>query len=102
LHRPYRRPDLHSARWFWSRRWAQFVVLGGCALLLSCDKKSTNNPAGPGTPSALGLQPVASGLNFPLFLTAPPNDVTRLFVVEKGGTIRIVSNGAVLRRRSST
>ena len=72
------------------------MVLGGVCLLLSCDKKSTNNPAGPGTPSALGLQPVASGLNFPLFLTAPPNDVTRLFVVEKGGTIRIVSNGAVL------
>ena len=72
------------------------MVLGGVCLLLSCDKKSTNNPAGPGTPSALGLQPVASGLDFPLFLTAPPNDVTRLFVVEKGGTIRIVSNGAVL------
>jgi glucose/arabinose dehydrogenase len=31
-----------------------------------------------------------------LFLTAPPNDVARLFVVEKGGTIRIISNGVVL------
>jgi glucose/arabinose dehydrogenase len=79
----------------WSWRRARIALLGGVCLLLACDKKSSS-PTGPGTPSALGLQPVASGLNFPLYLTAPPNDVSRLFVVEKGGTIRIISNGAVL------
>jgi glucose/arabinose dehydrogenase len=38
---------------------------------------------------------VASGLNFPLYLTAPDGD-PRLFIVEKGGTIRIVNDGALL------
>lgn len=40
----------------------------------------------------LSLQQVASGLNQPLFLTAPEGDA-RLFVVEKGGTVRIIQNG---------
>jgi len=43
----------------------------------------------------VALQPVASGLAFPLYLTAPPGD-PRLFIVEKGGTIRIVKDGALL------
>ena len=43
---------------------------------------------------------VASGLNFPLYVTAPPGDTTRLFVVERRGSdargrIKIVKNGAV-------
>jgi glucose/arabinose dehydrogenase len=33
--------------------------------------------------------------SFPVFLTSPPGDA-RLFVVEKGGTIRIVENGSQL------
>jgi len=41
------------------------------------------------------LQLVASGLIFPLHLTAPDGD-TRLFIVEKGGTIRIVKDGSLL------
>lgn len=40
----------------------------------------------------LGLQQVASGFSEPLFLTAPAGD-SRLFVVEKGGTIRVLVNG---------
>jgi glucose/arabinose dehydrogenase len=42
------------------------------------------------------LQEVATGLDFPLFLTAPPGDATRLFVVEKTGRIRVIKNGALL------
>jgi glucose/arabinose dehydrogenase len=42
-----------------------------------------------------GLQLVASGLSLPLYLTSPPAD-PRLFVVEQGGAIRIVKDGAVL------
>jgi glucose/arabinose dehydrogenase len=37
---------------------------------------------------------VAKGLAFPLYLTAPPGD-DRLFVVEKGGRIRIVEDGTL-------
>jgi glucose/arabinose dehydrogenase len=43
----------------------------------------------------LSLERVASGLSAPLFLGAPAGD-QRLFVVEKGGTIKIVQNGTVL------
>jgi glucose/arabinose dehydrogenase len=39
---------------------------------------------------------VASGLNLPLFATAPPGDVERLFVVEQCGTIRILRGGTLL------
>ncbi|MEP7227117.1 MAG: PQQ-dependent sugar dehydrogenase, partial [Gemmatimonadales bacterium] len=39
---------------------------------------------------------VASGLNFPLYLTAPAGDLLRLFVVEKTGGIRIVKDGILL------
>jgi glucose/arabinose dehydrogenase len=49
-------------------------------------------PPGSGTP---GLQEIATGLAFPLYLTSPPDDV-RLFIVEKGGAIRILEGGVPL------
>lgn len=44
-------------------------------------------------PVTLRLQEVGSalGLNSPLFVTAPPGDSTRLFVVEKNGVIKIIT-----------
>src|SRR5690349_3578888 len=39
---------------------------------------------------------VSSGLSSPLYLTAPPGDVQRLFIVEQVGRIQIVQNGALL------
>lgn len=50
---------------------------------------------GPGTPDSgieLHLERIdaALGLNTPLFLTSPPGDSARLFVVEKGGRIKVV------------
>jgi glucose/arabinose dehydrogenase len=41
---------------------------------------------------------VASGLDLPLYVTAAPGDTSRLFIVEKGGTIKILdlSSGQVL------
>ena len=51
--------------------------------------------APPVGPIILGLQQVASGLDFPLSLTSPPGD-DRLFVVEKAGAIRVIKGGAVL------
>ncbi|MDQ3222545.1 MAG: PQQ-dependent sugar dehydrogenase [Gemmatimonadota bacterium] len=44
----------------------------------------------------LALQEVATGFSFPLYLTTPPADAERLFVVEKGGAIRIVKGGGIL------
>jgi glucose/arabinose dehydrogenase len=44
---------------------------------------------------SVGLALVASGVGFPLYVTSPPGD-PRLFIVDKGGTIRIVKDGALL------
>jgi glucose/arabinose dehydrogenase len=41
------------------------------------------------------LQQVATGLDFPVYLTAPPADVSRLFIVQKTGAIRIIENGTL-------
>jgi glucose/arabinose dehydrogenase len=42
------------------------------------------------------LARVAEGLDNPVWLTAPPGDTTRLFVVEQTGRIRILRGGQVL------
>jgi glucose/arabinose dehydrogenase len=55
---------------------------------------SGGNPLPPGN-LPLTLAPVATGLDFPLDLTAPPDD-PRLFVVEKTGRIRVIKDGAVV------
>lgn len=55
----------------------------------------------------LALETVVTGLEFPVGLAAPPADA-RLFVLEKGGRIRIIENGSLgptfldLRGRVST
>ena len=48
-------------------------------------------PSGSANPR---LEEIASGLDFPLYLTSPPND-GRLFIVEKGGVIRVVEGGVL-------
>jgi glucose/arabinose dehydrogenase len=66
------------------------------AASLAC--ASSTGPSGGNLPPgnlSLTLATVATGLDFPLDLTAPPND-PRLFVVEKTGRIRIIRDGAVL------
>lgn len=72
------------------------TLLLGLAANLACRADSTGNNPPPGG-VGLALQPVVtSGLSFPLFLTAPPGDLNRLFVIEKDGRIRIVKNGSLL------
>jgi uncharacterized protein (TIGR03437 family) len=44
--------------------------------------------------AAVGLKVVASGFNLPVFVTSSGDGSGRLFVVEQGGTIRIISGGA--------
>src|SRR5438093_11498690 len=62
--------------------------------LLAC---GDNTPMPPPVTGNLRLVPVVtSGLVGPLYLTAPPGDVQRPFIVEQGGTIRVRQNGALL------
>ena len=54
-------------------------------------------PAAADGPLQLTTVRVASGLFRPLFVTAPPGDLDRIFIVEQHeGRIRIVKNGALL------
>jgi hypothetical protein len=46
-----------------------------------------------GVPSSLAARLVASGLHHPLDLQHAPGDRERLYVVEQGGTIRVMRNG---------
>ena len=45
----------------------------------------------------LGVEQVASGLDQPVYLTAPPSD-PRLFIVEQPGRIRVVENGTLVTK----
>ena len=46
----------------------------------------------------LRLEPVASGLDRPVFVTHAGDGSSRLFIVEKGGTIRVFDKGQLLSR----
>jgi len=50
---------------------------------------------GGATPSA-GLLRITSALTAPVHAVAPPGDPTRLFVVEQGGTVRVLRNDTLL------
>jgi glucose/arabinose dehydrogenase len=73
---------------------ASFALsLGVAAGLNACGSDS-----GPSLPQGRGarLQPIASGLSSPLYLTSPPGEVNRLFVVEQTGGIRVIKDGNLL------
>jgi glucose/arabinose dehydrogenase len=55
----------------------------------------TVTAAPPGGPVTAALHEVASGLDFPLYLTSPPGD-DRLFIVERDGAIRLLVGGTLL------
>jgi glucose/arabinose dehydrogenase len=46
-------------------------------------------------PDAIAAVPVITGLDLPVYLAAPAGD-SRMFIVEQGGTIRLVKNGVLL------
>jgi hypothetical protein len=67
--------------------------VGGLGLLLSagaCSEPTTPEPV------EIALEPVVQGLSAPVYVTAPPGDAVRLFVVERGGLVLIVEDGAAL------
>jgi glucose/arabinose dehydrogenase len=70
----------------------------GFSLALSTGTSSCGSEAEPNLPQGTGarLVEIVSGLNFPVYLAAPPADLGRLFIVENGGLIRIMKDGALL------
>lgn len=64
------------------------------ALLTSCGGSSNNPVSSP--VSAISLRRIVGGLSAPLDVQQPDDNSGRLFVVQQGGTIRIVQNGALL------
>jgi glucose/arabinose dehydrogenase len=66
----------------------QVVVLASAIVIVAAAVRGT--PA-----AAIRTERVASGLNRPIFVTAPDAD-TRLFIVEQRGVIKVLQNGAVL------
>jgi glucose/arabinose dehydrogenase len=67
-------------------------IIGFVASLLSI---LTANPVLAGEP-ALTTELVTDGLDNPLELTHAPGDASRLFVLERGGYVRIVKDGTLL------
>ena len=63
-------------------------------LAAACGEETNTGPDDTG--GGVELVEVASGLSFPLLVTAPLEDLTRIFVVEKGGLIKVIRNGQVL------
>lgn len=90
------------ARWSTGTRQRVHLVLAfllpiGTALA-GCGSDSSGPGGGGGgtvSDSVLALEPIITGLNTPIFLTAPAGD-PRLFIAEKDGVIRVYKNGAVL------
>ena len=73
-------------------------LLGWIGILLGVGVGACRSDAGPNLPTGEGVQllEIASGLSLPLYLTAPAGDLSRLFIVEKTGGIRIVKDGTLL------
>ena len=73
-----------------------FVFVMCSAWLWGCSDPVGSSTTPPTGQVSVGLVEVASGLSFPLYVTAPPGDTSRLFIVEKTGAIRIVKGGSLL------
>lgn len=71
----------------------------GCSITCQLEGGACNDICAGVTPVAgtgLKSERVASGLSYPLLVTAPPRDVSRIFVVEQTGKIKIIKWGTLL------
>ena len=73
--------------------WFGWMALLAVMLAVGCGGDTT---VAPPSQVAIALQVVVSGFNAPLDLEQPNDGSGRLFVVEQGGNIRIIQNGALL------
>lgn len=64
------------------------LLLLSLAAAAACTDDDGVTP-GNGDPVPIALEVVQSGFTNPLYVTAPPGDADRLFVVERGGLVRI-------------
>jgi glucose/arabinose dehydrogenase len=69
---------------------------GNCGATTTVAPPAAPAPGAPAAGLSLKRTQINTGfaLAFPLFLTAPPGDTARLFVLEKGGKIQIVDRAA--------
>jgi hypothetical protein len=69
-----------------------FIAIVGLA---ACSNKD-NGASGPTVLDSVGVSLVASGLDQPVLLLAPPGDTGRLFVLEQTGRIRLIKHDSLL------
>ena len=85
-------------------RWKiPLLLLGvlGLPFLLSCGGNTTgptitSPPPSNQSPPMLALSPFVSGLTSPVGFEAPNDGTNRIFILQQGGAIRIIQNGALL------
>jgi glucose/arabinose dehydrogenase len=81
------------------RRNSACIALAGVIVALTlqdeCAASPYTAPIAKGTIS-VRLEAVATGMSAPDYAISPPNDASRLFVVEQSGLLRIIQNGALL------
>jgi glucose/arabinose dehydrogenase len=72
------------------------AVASACDGTIAVQTPPSPPPGAPPAGITLGVQRINNNftLNAPLFVTAPPGDGNRLFVVEQGGMIKIVNRNA--------
>jgi glucose/arabinose dehydrogenase len=75
------------SRKLWKLAAPKFAAVAGLLLAVTAPVSVLKAQAVQGLDAAR----VAGGFNLPLFVTAPPGDRDRLFVVEQGGLIRIIN-----------
>ena len=74
------------------------LVLGSTGCPIGCSGEATQQNSQFPTSTSFTLQTVTTNLSFPVFMTTPPGDDSRLFIVQKGGLIRIFDrNSSSLR-----
>lgn len=78
------------------------VVLASLGHLSGCADDGSNQGSSPPSPpsTSLRLQSISTSLSAPVFMTAPAQDTSHLFIVEQGGRIRIfdVTTNSLLAR----
>jgi cysteine-rich repeat protein len=75
------------------------VNTDGCSATCQLESTSCGDACAgivPVSGTAIKAERVASGLSSPVYVTAPPGDVSRIFIVQQTGAIRILEWGTLL------